>query len=182
VPGWKCTLHDDFAMCHLASLLSLVSWLQPAMSRATRLRFSPLFLSSHTGETFRLPSEAEWEFACRAGTPTRFYWGDDLNNEVGDEYAWWGHSIQPGAQVVGQKLPNAWGVSDMSGNVAECCNDWYASYPSGSVTNPTGPTSGTGRVLRGGSWGTIGGCRSAARDFTSTGSTRTYTIGFRVAR
>ncbi len=104
--------------------------------------------------TFRLPSEAEWEYACRAGTTTRFYWGDDSNYSMISDYAWWrGNAYDANeryAHVVGLKLPNAWGLYDMSGNVLEWCHDWYGTYPSGAVTDPAGPASGSYRVLRGG--------------------------------
>lgn len=93
---------------------------------------------------YRLPTEAEWEYACRAGTTTKYYWGDDLNHA----YAWLDGSgdIRPGAL----KLPNAWGLYDMIGNISEWCNDYYGSYSSGNAVDPSGPTSGTNRVARGG--------------------------------
>jgi len=108
--------------------------------------------------TFRLPSEAEWEYACRAGaeTPVRFYWGDDPNYTQINDYAWWDGNAWDAneryAHVVGLKLPNAWGLYDMSGNVWEWCQDyWHDSYTeapaNGSVWES--PTSST-RVLRGG--------------------------------
>ncbi|MEA3365428.1 MAG: SUMF1/EgtB/PvdO family nonheme iron enzyme, partial [Candidatus Hydrogenedentes bacterium] len=113
-------------------------------------------LNDYTGLTFRLPTEAEWEYACRAGTTTRFYWGDDPDYTLIDDYAWWeGNASNIGeeyAHVVGQKLPNAFGLYDMSGNVWEWCQDWWDSdYCSSSPgTDPEGPASGSHRVLRGG--------------------------------
>ena len=97
---------------------------------------------------YRLPTEAEWEYACRGGTTTDYYWG---SNSAGD-YAWYLSNSGSSTHPVAQKLPNAYGLYDMSGNVWEWCNDWYGSYDSGSATNPTGPSSGSYRVRRGGSW------------------------------
>jgi formylglycine-generating enzyme required for sulfatase activity len=149
-------------------------------------------LNSLTGKAFRLPSEAEWEYACRAGTTDRFYWGDDPDYTVGNDYAWWKYNTfdvdEDYAHVVGQNLPNSFGLYDMSGNVWEWCNDWYDDYPDGSVTDPTGPTSPPGpftgppRVVRGGSWYTEGLlCRSAARS-GSIQTRKSARNGFRLSR
>jgi formylglycine-generating enzyme required for sulfatase activity len=97
---------------------------------------------------YRLPTEAEWEYACRAGTKTRYSFGDDPDGL--DRYAWFrGQSTQE----VAQKLPNPWGLYDMLGNVWEWCWDWYGDYTSEEEADPTGPKSGSYRVLRGGSFG-----------------------------
>jgi formylglycine-generating enzyme required for sulfatase activity len=135
--------------------------------------------------TFRLPSEAQWEYAVRAGTTTRFYWGDDPSySQVGD-YAWyWGNcSSQQYAHVIGQKLPNAWGLYDMSGNVWEWCQDWWSyGYTAGAVTDPSGPATGSRRVDRGGSWGYFDYvCRSASR-LSYFPTVANINIGFRLAR
>lgn len=105
----------------------------------------------------RLPTEAEWEYACRAGTTTRFYWGDDPNKTELNHYAWWGNPplrtmnrIVDDSYVVGQKKPNAFGLYDMSGNVRELCQGWYGPYDSKPKTDPTGATSGTLRISRSG--------------------------------
>lgn len=98
----------------------------------------------------RLPSEAEWEYAARAGTQTKYYFGNDTAL-LGD-YAWYSNNCGSRTHPVGQKKPNAWGLYDMLGNVWEWCQGWYGSYPSQAVTDPPGPSSGKYRVTRGGSW------------------------------
>jgi formylglycine-generating enzyme required for sulfatase activity len=118
------------------------------------------------GWAYRLPTEAEWEYAARAGTTTRFSYGDDPGYAQLGTFAW--HVANSGntTHPVGQKQPNPWGLNDMYGNVWEWCWDWYGgSLPGGSVTDPTGSGSGSDRVLRGGSWFHGGQyCRAARRD------------------
>jgi formylglycine-generating enzyme required for sulfatase activity len=124
-----------------------------------------------TGYEYRLPTEAEWEYACRAGTMTRFSFGDDLSDTQLGDYAWNVSNSGGTSHPVGLKQPNAWGLYDMHGNVWEWCLDWYETYPGGSVTDPRGPTTfwtdprgWTMGSYRGGSWGCDGwNCRSALR-------------------
>ncbi len=117
---------------------------------------------------FRLPTEAEWEYACRAGTTTAFCFGD-APAQLGD-YAWYNQNSGGQTHPVGQKRPNAWGLYDMHGNVYEWCQDWFGDYPIGAVTDPPGSTSGSDRVNRGGGWNySPGGCRSAIRYWNSPG-------------
>ena len=117
-----------------------------------------------TGYAYRLPTEAEWEYACRAGTTTRFNFGDDLSYTQLSDYAWYSSNSGGTSQPVGLKQPNAWGLYDMHGNVWEWCLDWYGTYPGGSVTDPRGLTTGLDRVFRGGSRNCDAGlCRSAIR-------------------
>ena len=98
----------------------------------------------------RLPTEAEWEYACRAGSMTKSYWGDDMN----DALAWYGDNSEEKTHPVGQKKPNNFGLYDMIGNVWEWCSDWYDStyYNRSPLHNPQGPDTGMHRVFRGGSW------------------------------
>ena len=111
---------------------------------------------------YRLPTEAEWEYACRASTPTVFSFGDEIDR-IG-EYAWYSDNSQNRTHPGGKKKPNAWGLYDMHGNVWEWCQDWYGDYPSNSVADPKGPDKGKYRVLRGGSWlNYAGDLRSANR-------------------
>ncbi|MBE3097052.1 MAG: SUMF1/EgtB/PvdO family nonheme iron enzyme [Planctomycetes bacterium] len=107
-------------------------------------------LSEKTRKTFRLPTEAEWEYAYRAGSKTRFPFGDS-ESALGD-YAWYGSNSGGKTNPVAQKKPNAWGLCDMHGNVWEWCADWFGSYSSGASTDPQGAGSGGLRVVRSGSW------------------------------
>jgi len=129
---------------------------------------------------YRLPTEAQWEYACRAGSTTRFCFGDD-ESRLGD-YAWYDRNSGRRTHSVAQKKPNAWGLYDMHGNVWEWCADWYDAYPSGHVTDPTGPSSGSDRVYRGGSWlGYARLCRSAIRVNYTPGDRNDF-LGFRLTR
>jgi formylglycine-generating enzyme required for sulfatase activity len=132
---------------------------------------------------YRLPTEAEWEYCCRAGSTTRFNYGDDPNYANLAAHAWYAVNSANATHTVGLKPANAWGLFDMHGNVWEWCQDWYGgSYAGGSVTDPQGPPTGDYRVLRGGSWSNFepaSFCRSACRiaDDPTIGSPN---YGFRV--
>ncbi len=136
------------------------------------------------GNKYRLPTETEWEYACRAGAKTRFCFGES-DDQLGG-YAWWAGNAdwawEDYAHAVGTKRPNAWGLYDMHGNVWEWCQDWYGYYPTGSITDPVGPSTGADRVNRGGSWDDRSRfCRSACRDKNVPGL-RAQVLGFRLAR
>ncbi|RLT07187.1 MAG: formylglycine-generating enzyme family protein [Planctomycetota bacterium] len=134
-------------------------------------------------EEYRLPTEAEWEYACRAGTTTAYSFGDD-KKQLGN-YGWFqGNALRIGenyAHPVSRKQPNPWGLYDMHGNVYEWCSDWYDETRFYG-TDPVGLEEGSGRVFRGGSWWNgPDGCRSASRHYVVP-SYRLYNLGFRVAR
>ena len=140
------------------------------------------------GKRFRLPTEAEWEYAARAGTTTAFAFGDCLSTDQANyngNYPLTGcpkGRYRQNPTAVKSFTPNAWGLYDMHGNVWEWCQDWYGDYPSGSVTDPKGPSSGSSRVLRGGGWSNDAQyCRSAFRSRYTPGN-RSYYLGFRLAR
>jgi formylglycine-generating enzyme required for sulfatase activity len=131
---------------------------------------------------YRLPTEAEWECACRGWTSTRFSYGDDPGYTNLTNYAWYDVNSEWQTHPVGQKLPNAWGLYDMHGNVWEMCQDWWADLPGGLVLDPQGPASGSYRVFRGGDigdgdWDFPSYCRSAVRN-AFAGAMYNY-IGFR---
>lgn len=131
--------------------------------------------------TFRLPTEAEWEYACRSGSLTRFAFGDDLGySELGD-YAWYSENSMAATHTVGQKEPNSWGLYDMHGNVFEWCSDWYGAYDGTEQTDPQGPSMGSAYIIRGGSYDGIPQCCRSAERCQCT--TYTYiSVGFRLVR
>ncbi len=113
---------------------------------------------------YRLPTEAEWEYACRAGTDSKYSFGDTVRKLR--EHAWFAENSSNSTQPVGQKQPNRWGLYDMHGNVSEWCNDFYAKdyYKKSPERNPKGPPEGEERVLRGGAWNSsANSCRSTYR-------------------
>lgn len=138
------------------------------------------WLSEQEKKKYRLPTEAEWEWAARCGSASMFAWGDDWH--AGGDYEWYNGNSDDHAHPVGQKLPNAWGVYDINGNLVEWCGDWSLNpLPQAEVSDPTGPLLSAGtRILRGGSF------REAAAPFTNRGSfgpdSSMIHVGFRVCR
>jgi len=158
--------------------IELVSWQDATNFCALLTARDRLSGRISASSVYRLPTEAEWEYATRAGTSTRFSFGDD-SASLGD-YAWYSANSAAITHPAGQKLANPWGLYDVYGNVWELCSDWIGAYPGGSVTDPQGPASGSTKVVRGGSW--FWGdarCRSANR--MSVPPDGRYTaLGFRI--
>jgi formylglycine-generating enzyme required for sulfatase activity/uncharacterized protein (DUF362 family) len=174
---WKGKL---FAGDEPDSPASYISW-QDAQAFVGRL--------NQRGEgTFRLPTEAEWEYACRSGSAEQYHYGADSESERLGDFAWFSTNAYRAGQryshPVGTKRPNAWGLYDMMGNVWEWCADWYEAdyYAASPESDPTGPATGSRKVLRGGAWcEDASGCRSARRhrDYPAY---RILGVGFRVCR
>jgi len=167
------TWHDAVTFCNW---LSDREKLQRCYTRQTR----GAWVALAGGDGYRLPTEAEWEFACRAGTTGLFHFGDDAASL--DDYAWYLENAHASPQPVGLKRANPFGLYDMHGNVEEWCHDWFSAdyYKHSPRANPYGPDSGTMHVARGGSWADSSGasCRSA---FRSAHAGRNGQRGFRVA-
>jgi formylglycine-generating enzyme required for sulfatase activity len=135
------------------------------------------------GGKFVLPSEAQWEYACRAGSATRYCFGDDESDL--EKYAWYNANSGGKTHPVGGKAPNAWGLSGMHGNVWEWCADWYDEkyYANSPATDPGGPATGLFRAARGGSWlSPARRCRSADRFDFGEPTLHFYALGLRVAQ
>ena len=133
------------------------------------------------GFEYRLPTEAEWEFACRAGSTNRFYFGP--TTEGGDAHAWTAENCEATTHPVGAKKPNAWGLHDMHGNVWEWCSDWFEPYPAKPLTDPTGPaTNGTNKykVFKGGGWNQDLQYAGASSRFMMSPSNGIHFVGFRM--
>ncbi|MGD9202162.1 MAG: SUMF1/EgtB/PvdO family nonheme iron enzyme, partial [Chitinispirillia bacterium] len=174
--------------------VEMVSWwdaIKYCNARSRREALASCY-DENTGECdfksngYRLPTEAEWEYAARGGPKSKGYTYSGSNTI--DDVAWYGDFFREKAHPVGEKDPNELGLYDMSGNVWEWCNDWYGlkyyeqCKERGTVLNPTGPNEGDYRDLRGGSWfNNAGDCRSAHR-FRNPPVLRSYDAGFRLAR
>jgi formylglycine-generating enzyme required for sulfatase activity len=145
-------------------------------------KLSELPPEKSAGAVYRLPTDAEWEYACRAGTTTRYSFGDDA--AMLDRYAWFSNNSGGSTQAVGQLRANAFGLFDMHGNVWEWCADWYdpGYYANSPADDPSGPTSGANRLGRGGSWREYAErCRAAYR-LNFMPDNRFHSLGFRVSR
>jgi len=133
-------------------------------------------------QAYRLPTEAEWEYAARASTTTAYTFGNETSTL--NEYAWYKKNAGGETQPVGQLKPNAWGLYDMHGNVHEWCQDWFDRnyYAQSKKTDPTGPPNGLARALRGGDWGSLDWyCRCASRSLSSP-DRRSSRVGFRLVQ
>ena len=155
-----------------------VSWID-ATNFARRL--SDVQQESDSQRRYRLPTEAEWEYACRAGSESAYSFGNsDLHI---DDYAWFKANSKRRVHEVGQKKPNAFGLYDMHGNVWEWCQDWHGNFSATAVTDPTGPASGRARVLRGGSWNYfVAAFLRCARRVNDQPSNSDYNAGCRLSR
>ena len=128
---------------------------------------------------YRLPTEAEWEYACRAGTTNFYSFGDDIGQA--DQYAWTLENSESKTHPVGQKRPNPWGLYDMHGNVWEWCSDWFLPYPAADVRDPVGPAQGKFKVFRGGGWNNGIEMARAANRFMMAATNGIHFTGFRLA-
>ena len=156
--------------------VEMVSW-DESVSFCKKL--SELPDEKAAGRKYRLPTEAEWEYACRAGSTTSYSFGD--TSESLEKYAWFGGNSEFNTHQVGVKKSNRWGLFDVHGNVWEWCEDWSTDYPSGEAADPQGPREGTTHVRRGGSYFFVAKyCRAAMRD-AGVPTLRSADIGFRVA-
>ena len=163
--------------------VELVSWddIQVFLTRLNAQQSAKI----PAGWAYTLPTEAQWEYACRAGTTTAYSWGNDINSSRAN-YNWDGSTTDGNdfkqTRDVGQYAANSWGFFDMHGNVWEWTADWYqAAYPIGNpVVDPTGPASGSNRVRRGGSWYNGGAAQRSAERRSDTPIYGNLTMGFRV--
>ena len=199
--GWAIALRQEYAEArgHSVVIWARVdgtSWRNPGFAQNN---YHPVicvthddasafcnWLSRKTGKHYRLPTEAEWEYACRAGTNTPFNTGLAINTNQANYNGDYSYNAESGhngcTRAVGTFAPNAWGLYDMHGNVSELCKDWSYNYPSGSVEDPIGVYTGdtTSRMMRGGSWDSPAeSCRSASRGFFSPNEP-VGNVGFRV--
>ncbi len=131
------------------------------------------------GYEYRLPSEAEWEYACRAGSTNQFSFGDSTADTA--QYAWTMENSDGTTHPIGQKRPNAWGLYDMHGNVWEWCSDWFAPYPAMALTNPAGAASSKFKVFRGGGWNQTAEFARASNRFMMAPTNGIHFVGFRIA-
>jgi formylglycine-generating enzyme required for sulfatase activity len=154
-------------------------------------RLSELPDEQAAGRSYRLPTNAEWEYACRAGSSEEYAFGrvestgggvtkDTYDTQI-SPHGWDSNNSGSKTHPVGKKLPNSWGLHDMHGNVSEWCDEWFGKYPAGDTTDPRGPPNGEGRVIRGGDWNeNFGAWRSAYRVWGDS-RTKAPALGFRVA-
>ena len=173
---WQAVMGDNpsyFSNCGATCPVEQVSW-EDAQSFAEELN------AREGVKAYRLPTEAEWEYAARAGTQTTYHFGDGADPLR--SHGWYLDNAGETTHPVGEQRPNAWGLYDMHGNVREWVHDWFGAYPGGAVTDPRGPEMGSSRVNRGGSWfSSARYCRAAGRHYDAPGG-RDDGLGFRLVR
>ena len=187
-PGYPLSDSSPVTQITWNDMIEFCNWLshqehrEPCYSRREQEGWAPVLGANG----YRLPTEAEWEFACRAGTQTHFSFGDDVASL--DQHAWFNRTAEVngmiGARAVGTKRPNAFSLFDMHGNVWERCQDYFdpQAYRTSPTGDPQGPSSGRNRIVRGGGWHYFDlHCRSAYRNNYSP-IARTGNTGFRVVR
>ncbi|MBN8247205.1 MAG: formylglycine-generating enzyme family protein [Verrucomicrobia bacterium] len=130
------------------------------------------------GYVYRLPTEAEWEYACRAGSTNRYHFGDEA--AAADAYAWTSENSSSATHPVGQKAPNAWGLHDTHGNVWEWCHDWFEPYPARPLTDPVGPATSKYKLFKGGGWNQDADYARASSRFMMSASNGIHFVGFRM--
>jgi formylglycine-generating enzyme required for sulfatase activity len=171
-------LNPSFFAGDLARPVDFVSW-QDATNFCALLTARDRASGYISATSFyRLPTEAEWEYAARAGSSASYSFGDDV--DLLDQYGWYEANSGSSTHPVGQKLPNSWGLYDISGNAWEWCLDWFGPNPTTLSTDPQGPVSGTGRVVRGGSWFRPAAMCRAAQRLTVVPTARYTDLGFRI--
>ena len=188
-PTWRAPgypVADDFPVTHVTwnDAVAFCNWLSTAEKLKPCYRADGKGRWAHvsSGDGYRLPTEAEWEYACRAGTVAEFYFGDDPDH-LGD-HGWYSANSEQSAKAVGLKRANAFGLHDVYGNAREWCEDWYSAdyYAESSPMDPRGPASGTLRATRGGSWYS-GAARARSGDRAGVAPTfHSSQNGFRVLR
>jgi len=181
LPVERVTWYDAVEFCNKLSQLEGLTPVYTISGRTPATGYpitNATVTAALTTNGYRLPTEAQWEYACRAGTSTAYYTGESIDNNTG----WYNDNSTNTTHEVGKKPPNARGLYDMHGNVWEWCWDRFGNYSSGAQTNPTGASSGLTRVTRGGSWySSPQGVRSACRNGDNP-SGRFANLGFRVVR
>jgi formylglycine-generating enzyme required for sulfatase activity len=197
---WRAVMGTDpsgFADCGDTCPVEQVSWFDAVdyVNRVSDAEGLPRCYADDVDRTFagldctgyRLPTEAEWEYAARAGTQTAYHTGVNTQTDCNDDpnlnlAGWYCGNSGDTTHPVGQKQVNAWGLYDMHGNVWEWVHDWGAAYPAGAVVDPAGPASGELRVDRGGSWGDFAQSVRSALRFRNSPAFRGSFLGFRPSR